>query len=213
MGRRRNRKGQPVEDETGTGQPHVKWNSDRSSNKSREPSGDEQSDDDRRTTARSVKNSRRRSFDDPRPRRERVIDWEADNPPSRGIRPASTWSPSGAVARIPYRNSYQPAYLVPYNAAPPDFQRYRSRSMTPPGRKGHKSKKEKIKETVKPIAAGGAGLVAGAFIGHAAGKGDLAATAIGAALGAIGGFEAEEYLERKGEKKEKRKKGKETEWY
>lgn len=84
--------------------------------------------------------------------------------------------------------------------------------MTPPGRRGSRSsdltgktKKEKIKDTIKPLAVGGAGLVAGAFIGHAAGKGDLAATLIGAAIGAIGGTEAEEYWEKRKEKVAKKK--------
>lgn len=48
-------------------------------------------------------------------------------------------------------------------------------------------------------------MVAGAFIGHAAGKGDLAATLIGAAIGAIGGTEAEEYWEKRKEKVAKKK--------
>lgn len=235
LGRKKSRKGKPVEDETGTGQPHVKWTSDRSSNRSPEPSDDEGSADDRRTTAKSMRSSRARSFDEPGPRRERVRDWDADSPsPTR----ARTWGqrpPNGdPYSRGPYRNSYQPvpyaaasatnlpygrpppppyqpAYAVPH-APPRDPPRYRSRSISPFGRRRSRSsdpegkgKKEKIKETIKPLAAGGAGMIAGAFIGHAAGRGDWAATIAGAVIGAIGGNEAEEYWEKRQGKKEKRK--------
>lgn len=236
LGNRKDREGKPIVDETGTGPSHVRWGSEKSSksNKSREPSDDDESNDDRRTSGNRMRSSRARSFAEPAPRRERVRDWEADSPPPPRRRSTAPRPVSGDYGRLPYRNSfhhlpyaaastnnlpygrtppppYQPIYPVPYGA-PRALPRYRSRSLTPPGRRRRrlseaniKNKKEKIKETIKPIAAGGAGMVAGAFIGNAAGKGDMTATLVGAVIGAIGGSEAEEYWEKRKEKKEKKK--------
>lgn len=224
------RRGRPIEDETGTGQPHVKWGSDSSPNKSAENSDDGSADDDddrrssRRSSRRSTRSARTRSHDEPRRRRFRARDWEADSPPPR---PRGTRGPppgyGGAPARnqtwavpAPYGRSTALVYArgVPPPAPYDPAARYRSRSMTAPEwrpRRGSRaaddearSKTDRIKDSIKPIAAGGAGLIAGAFIGHAAGKGDISATIAGAVLGAIGGSEAEEYWERRKEK-ERRK--------
>lgn len=217
---RRNKNRAPIEDETSTGQPHFRLGSERPSKRSPKPSDDDQSNDGRCTSAKSVRSSRTRSFDETRPRRERVRDVDSPFP----LRRRSTRALSGDYTRIPYRNSFQP---LPYGCFPPPphhprntisssrprgSSRYRSRTITPRGRRGtrssdsdFKSKREKIKNTIKPFAAGGAGAIAGALIGHAAGEGNIATTLVGAAIGAIGGDEAEEYWEKRKEKKEKRK--------
>ena len=212
------RRGRPIVDETGTGQPHVKWGSDSSPNKSDENSDDgSDADDDRRTSRRSTRSARTRSHDEPRHRRFRARDWEADSPPrrsrsARGPPPAYGY---GAAA-APYGRSTALVYARAPAAPAPAYAagRIRSRSMTAADggrRRGSRasddearSAKAKIRDTIKPIAAGGAGLIAGAFIGHAAGKGDISATIAGAVLGAIGGSEAEEYWEKRREKERRR---------
>jgi len=226
----RQRKGRPIEDETGTGQPHVRWSSDGSPDRSGENS-DDGSDDDRRPSRRSTRSARTRSHDELR-RRSRGRDWEPDFPPprarsARGPPPAYEYGTGyGPPARTgtwagPVYARGLPAPAPYYSAGPGDrdaVARVRSRSMTAVegGRRRRRrsssrafddaprSKKEVIQDSIKPLAAGSAGMVAGAFIGHVAGKGDMSAMIAGAVLGAIGGTEAEEYWEKK-KNKERRK--------
>jgi len=144
-----------------------------------------------------------------------VRDWEADYPPQarNGIR----WH--GNPYARPRRRSlqglqYRPAAITmnaPYTRTqPPRRTMYRSRSLTPPARRRSRSdtsgyKREKIKETIKPLAAGAAGLVAGGFLGHAAGNGNMMATIAGAVIGAVGGSELEQEWERHKERKKENK--------
>jgi uncharacterized protein YcfJ len=87
---------------------------------------------------------------------------------------------------------------------------YRSRSLTPPAQRRRHSdpsryKREKTKENIKPFVAGAAGLIAGGFLGHAAGKGNMIATVAGAVIGAVSGNEVEKEWERHRERKERDK--------
>lgn len=205
----------PIEDETG----HANWSSRISSNGSSDGSSDlsdkEESEDDRRTTGRSMRRSRTQAFDEQKPRRLRVRDWDADSPPQ--ARSSIRWR-SNSYGR-PRRRSlhalqYEPAAFPmnsPYaRTPPPDRRIYRSRSLTPPTRRGYHSspsrqKRETFKEAIKPLAAGAAGLIAGGFLGHAAGKGDMMATVAGAVFGAVGGSEFEKEWQRHKERKKKNK--------
>lgn len=174
-------------------------------------------------SAKSVRSSRTRNFDEPRLKRKSVRYWVADSP--FPLRRRSTPSLSGDYGRPLHRNSLQP---LPYGRSPPppyypgngiprsglrDPSRYRSRTVTPLDRRetrssgpSFKSKKEKIKDAIEPFAAGGAGAIAGAYIGHAVGKGDMATTIVGAAIGAIGEMRRKSIWRRgkKGRKREKR---------
>jgi len=87
---------------------------------------------------------------------------------------------------------------------------YRSRSLSPPTRRGScsdpgKNKKAKIKETIKPLAAGAAGFIAGGFIGHTAGKEDMMSTVAGVVFGTIGVSEVEREWERRRKRRGKDK--------
>jgi len=204
----------PIEDETG----HAHWGSRRSPSRSPDLSDDEESEDDHHTTEKPMRRSRTRSFDEQRPRRLRVWDWDADSPPQ--VQNRSRWH--GDRYLRPYRGrlqalQYGPAYrrtshelYGPIYDPPPGRAMYRCRSLTPPPRHGSRSdpnrhKREKIKATTKPFIAGAAGFIAGGFLGHAIGKGNTMATVAGAVIGAVGGTEAEQEWERHKERKEKDK--------
>ena len=200
-----------VEDEKG----RTNSSSRRSSNQSPDLSDEEESEDDRRTIGRSTRIPRTHNFDEQRPRRLRARDWDADYPPQaqNGIR----WH--GNPHAGPHRRSlqglqYRPAAYTmnsPYTRTqPPRRTMYRSRSLTPPARRRSRSdtsryKREKIIETIKPLAAGAAGFITGGFIGHVAGDGNMMATIAGAVIGAVGASEVENEWERHKERKKESK--------